>query len=344
MSRIIAVLLFGIAFLSFGCNRHQDKKNIERSFYYWKSAFSLTGFEDSRLESLLVKTIYLKYFDVDWDNLKAAPQTKAVLQIKESNVLRSKNIKTIPVVFITNECIQKIQLSQIDELSKNIIALIETIQKWYSQQPFIDELQIDCDWSPATKEKYFALLTAVKKSAVKKLSVTIRLHQVKYVGKTGVPPADRGLLMCYNMGNLKNFDTKNSILDPEELDKYVLNLSKYPLPLDVGLPLFNWYVLFRNKKYVGLIKLINTGAANIKKDGYNHFQFLMDTIISNIAFKKDDVLRFEESSYTDILKAAATISSHLQTTNLRVALFHLDSITLSKYTLNEMDNMYNSIH
>ncbi len=57
------------------------------------------------------------------------------------------------------------------------------------------EIQIDCDWTERTRNAYFQLLTALKREPFlqgKILSATIRLHQVKYVQRSGIPPADRG--------------------------------------------------------------------------------------------------------------------------------------------------------
>ena len=66
------------------------------------------------------------------------------------------------------------------------------------------------------------------------LSATIRLHQLKFIGESGIPPVDKGLLMCYNMGDLHRLRISNSILETAELKKYIKQLSVYPLKLDVA--------------------------------------------------------------------------------------------------------------
>ena len=177
------------------------------------------------------------------------------------------------------------------------------------------------------------------------LSATIRMHQVKFMGKSGVPPVDRGLLMCYNMGNLKNPATNNSINETAELKKYIGNIHKYPLPLDVAFSLFDWYVLFRNDSYKGLIQNLNDSVFKNefveKKD--NRYRFLKDTLLMGYYFRKNDVLRYENSDYNAIIRSANEVNNKLKETDLRVSLYHLDSITLSKYTVHEMENIYNSI-
>lgn len=328
----------------FSCTEKHTKRNIERSFYYWKSVFKLTDFEKQRLDSLQVKTIYLKFFDVDWDDEKKQPIPKAPIRIIDSTYLELHSIKIIPTVFITNECIQKIDADKINLLADKIVSLVKNTLLNTLPGHVINEVQIDCDWSASTKEKYFSLLTKIKRPAIPTLSSTIRLHQIKYVSATGVPPVERGLLMCYNMGNLKDPSTKNSIIETAELKKYTGNLSTYPLPLDVALPLFEWYVLFRNNQYKGLIKTIDIINPAIKKINNDHYFFLKDTTINDIAFKKGDLLRKEKSEYDEVVKAAKLISSKLKNTTLTLALFHLDSVTLKKYSTHELESIYNSLY
>ncbi len=336
----MAAFIFG--FIS--CKEKKESRQIERSFYYWKSVLNISSFEKQKLESLKVKTIYLKFFDVDWDEETRKPKPVAKLQ-----ALRYKlqgGIKIIPVVFITNECIQKIDSSQIAELAKNIYNLISEI-KQSNNFDSISEIQIDCDWTQASKEKYFQLLKNTKlQTPNTKLTCTIRLHQIKFLSKTGVPPVDRGLLMCYNMGNLKDPATKNSILEPAELKKYIGNLSTYPLPLDVAFPLFNWKVLYRNNMYSGLIQGLPDNALSssfCSKTG-NRYLVLKDTLLQGYDLRKGDMIRDEQSNIKEVLAAADEISKHLKNTPLRVSLYHLDSVILNKYATHELESIYSSLH
>ena len=328
----------------FSCNEKIQERQIERSFYYWKSVLNLTNFEKQKLDSLKVKTIYLKFFDVDWDEITKAPVPVAKLQAAREEL--QGGITIIPVVFITNECIQKIDSSQIEKLAENIDKLIFEIRNANGFDS-IPEIQIDCDWTAATKEKYFLLLNNIKhKTQNTKLSCTIRLHQVKYVAKTGVPPVDRGLLMCYNMGNLKDPATKNSILETEELKKYISNLTNYPLLLDVAFPLFDWKVLYRNNFYTGLIQNLpeNVFRNSFSTKTENRYRILKDTLLEGYELRKGDMIRDEQSDINEVLAAASEISKHLKNTQARVSLYHLDSVILSKYTTHELESIYNSLH
>jgi hypothetical protein len=343
--RLFVTLLFPFFICSiFSCNENREPRQITPSFYYWKSVLNITAFEKQKLDSLKVKTIYLKFFDVDWDEAARKPLPVAKLQAAGSDLQRGFTI--IPVVFITNECIQKIDSLQTKPLAEKIMQLLRSL---ITETDFdsIPEVQIDCDWTASTRDRYFDILKNIKSLKPNaKLSATIRLHQIKFLSKTGVPPVDRGLLMCYNMGNLKNPATNNSILETEELKKYTGNLSRYPLPLDVAFPLFNWKVLYHNNIYSGLIQSLPDAAFSnsfCTKTG-NRYRVLKDTLLQGYDLRKGDMLRDEQSDIKEVLAAAGEISSHLKNTPLRVSLYHLDSVILSKYSTHELESIYNSLH
>jgi hypothetical protein len=343
-SNLLRLLILALLINLSSCNTEKQPRQITPSFYYWKSILTLTNFEKQKLDSLKVKTIYIKFFDVDWDEATRKPLPVAKLQA--SRLMLQGGFTIIPTVFITNECIQRIDTSQVKQLAENIYSLILEIKQAIGIDS-IPEIQIDCDWTETTKDKYFQLLNNTKqKTPNTKLSCTIRLHQIKFLSKTGVPPVDRGLLMCYNMGNLKNPATNNSILETEELKKYTGNLSRYPLPLDVAFPLFNWKVLYRNNQYSGLIQGLPDAVFSnsfCPKTG-NRYRVLKDTLLQGYDLRKGDMLRDEQSDIKEVLAAAGEISRHLKNTPLRVSLYHLDSVILSKYSTHELESIYNSLH
>jgi hypothetical protein len=343
----LRLLLFILLFFFLACKitpKHEER-NIERSFYYWKSNFKISDAEKQTLVTLKIKTLYLKFFDVAWDDISATSVPIAQVRISDSAYLRASALQIIPTIFITNECIFKIDSSQTKQLIEKILTLTKNIIANNGLQN-INEIQIDCDWAASTKEKYFTILNELQ--ALDKtinFSATIRLHQIKYLQKTGVPPVSRGMLMCYNMGNLTNMETNNSILETKELQKYIGDLQHYPLPLDVALPLFDWKVLFRNGKFKSLINDMPDAILNtplFKKNG-NVFTAIQDSIIFGYDIKKDDLLRNEQCDYEDILKSTELISGKMANKNLRVSLYHLDTLTLKKYSTHEMENIFNAL-
>jgi hypothetical protein len=297
-----------------------------------------------QLKEHKVNTLYIKYFDVGWDETTNKPVPIAQLRVADKSFFAQNSYKIIPTVFISNECIFKIDSSQCEGLAGKILLLIKDIDR-VNTIGNISEIQIDCDWTASTRGKYFSILKALQyKDSALSYSATIRLHQVKYLQQTGVPPVSRGLLMCYNMGNLKDASVRNSILDVEEFKKYSSNLGSYPLPLDVGLPLFEWYVLFRHGTYIGLVRDVDINLLkSVSKHTDNRYDMLADTALNGYDLKKGDILRYEKSGYNEIMKATKIVSDKMKTTELHISLYHLDSLILKKYTTDEIENIFNSL-
>lgn len=335
------------------CGGHNpEKRTITRGFYYWKSRLDVTASEESALQNLQVKKLYVKFFDVVWNGRENKPLPVAKVRFGDSTRawLQQRSLEIIPTIFITNECLQQLPDASIRELAGRMMELLSGIVSQEGIGLQIREVQFDCDWTATTKEKYFSLLTYLQTLpalADKLVSATIRLYQCKYRHRTGVPPVKRGLLMCYNMGNLKDPTTSNSILDPQELAKYTDRLEEYPLPLDIGWPLFNWKVLYRNNTYAGLMQQLPDSVLQYtwftNRNG-NTYQVVRDTLLYNYVFKKGDIIRQEDSNFDDIMQAAKLLDKRLPATQCAVVLFHLDSLTLLKYTTHELENIYNSLH
>lgn len=343
-----------VLFFFFSCRESTTPRQISRGFYYWKSRLTVTQKEKIALTDLKTEKLYIKFFDVDWNEELQSIQPVAKLDFDSVAVkeLLQLKIQLIPVVFITNESLLKIDSVASIDLAQKIIKLTgEMMQK--QQLPKAAEFQLDCDWTVSTKKKYFLLVKEVKRlmredhhsfSDSALLSATIRLHQVKYRSKSGIPEVDKGLLMCYNMGNLKNPATKNSILDTEELKKYLIGLDTYPMPLDIALPLFSWNVYFSNNTYRGIISNISKYELTIAAGEWknNLFTFSKDTVLENISFQKNDQLRHEESTPDELLQTANYISEKLAPKNrkLTVSFYHLDELILNKHPQHELETLF----
>lgn len=336
--------------------RQQPQRTIERGFYYWKSKLQLGSIELKSLQQLKAKQLYVKFFDVTLatDGTGAAPVARLTADSLTTAQLKNNSVEIVPVVFITNETVQQSDTDGIRLLAQNIVTLLSNISKQLQQEQY-SELQIDCDWTQSTKDTYFFLLKELRKQMQQStlfknslLSATIRLHQVKYSSKTGIPPVDKGLLMCYNMGNLKNPATNNSIIEVDELKKYLGGLNSYPLKLDIALPLFEWSVLFRNNQFKGIVQTVDPSilSESICSKQNNRYHFLVDTSISNIQFYEGDVLRYEESTAAVLQQTAAYISAELSPINqqTRILFYHLDSLLLSKHPSHELEALYSRFH
>lgn len=351
-SYIRIALLAGLsAIISTGCNMQQQQHTVTPAFYFWKSQAALNAKEKNILLQSAGK-LYVKFFDVAWNAPQqiAIPVAKVRFADSSRQLLSSPQMEIVPTVFITNETMMMLDSSAVINTASQIAGLIQNIQTTQLPAATIREIQIDCDWTATTRDRYFLLLRKLKEHPGfqgKILSATIRLYQCKYKVKTGVPPVDRGLLMCYNMGNLKNPLTKNSILDPEELEQYISNLNEYPLDLDIALPLFNWKVLFRNNEYAGLIQNLPTENLDQKlltnREG-NTYRLLKDTVLLGYDLHKDDLIRQEDSNFEDILRSANTLKRKIRNDKLTLSLFHLDSLTLDNYSTHEIQTIFISLH
>lgn len=318
-----------------GCEQPSTPTATTNGFYYWRSSFQLAPAEKSTIQELNIQQLYIKFFDVEWNEDTKQPQPIATIRFKDS--LPAHTVIT-PVVFITNETLQQADTSQVNTLAVNVNKLLSSIIR-NNKLAVSNEVQIDCDWTQSTKDKYFNFLQQLKQQPVlqgKQLSATIRLHQLKFINQTGVPPVDKGLLMCYNMGNLRHPETGNSIIETAELDKYIKSLGHYPLHLDIALPLFDWYVWFSKSQYRGLFYPQQLPHF---PDG-EKVTFARDTVINGYAFKAGDWLRYENSPIEVLNAVAQRLQQRLPAADRTILLYHLDEKVLSKYQNNEIKNLF----
>jgi hypothetical protein len=346
MLSAVAVIL--LVFLT-RCHPEQKKKTfiISRGFYYWKSVFKNAGPEQNILQQEKIRRLYIKYFDVDWNYATHEPFPLAQIQFADKP---GSSLQVIPVVFITNRCVNQIDSSSIPLLADRIALMLDGISD-VNDIKNIPEIQIDCDWTEKTSNKYFFLLNELRHHSFfsgKQLSATIRLYQAKYHSRTGVPPVDKGLLMAYNMGNIKNPGAGNSILDPAELNKYSKDLNSYPLPLDLALPLFSWHVWFNSDQtFKGLVHdydLASLSGLPVEPAAGNKFLFTRDCDTLGFSFKKGDLLRKEESNLDDIINSGKLLAKHLTGDSLALSCFHLDSVILKKYPADDLEKIFNCLN
>ncbi|MCT7615792.1 hypothetical protein [Aliarcobacter butzleri] len=258
----ILILLITLSFFS----KTIKNENSTISFYSWENSFDIKNTNEK---------LYIKVLDIAFStklepiktNLKAIPKD------------------FVPVIYITNETMKNVDYSLINN---EILLILKDLN--------FDEVQIDCDWSDSSQSNYFNLLSDLKTKLNKTISATIRLHQIKYYMRTGVPPIDYGVLMYYNMSNIGDFDTKNSILDNEIAKKYHYNFDTYPLKLKLALPLYSQAIQFRQNKALSIFEGVE------KKDFDSNFQEISQNkfkVLNSFYFKgryvyKNDIFRFED--------------------------------------------------
>ena len=262
---ILLSFIFLIVFTIF-IMKNEKSQDLTISFYSWENSFN---------QKEIKEKLYIKVLDI-------AYSTK--LEIIKSN-LQEKPKDFIPVVYITNETMQNVDFSLVSN------AIIQGLKNYEFK-----ELQIDCDWSNSTQSNYFKLLEDLKIKLNKTLSATIRLHQIKYYTKTGVPNVDYGVLMYYNMSNITDINTKNSILDNEIAKKYHYNFDSYKLKLKLALPLYSQAIQFRENKALSIFEGVSKKDfdSNFEKIAPNIYKVLNSTYFMGRYIYKDDIFRFED--------------------------------------------------
>lgn len=314
-----------------------------RAFYHWQTALELTTEEVSFLTQLEVEKLYVKFFDVDWEESLGEPVPLAQVAIQPAEV---KGLEIIPTVFITNQTMRQLPLEEVSSLAQRICDKIFELAEPLPDNT-IGEIQIDCDWSGQSRVVYFRLLEAIKtllKPRDITLSATIRLHQVKYSKQTGIPPVDRGMLMFYNVGQVEDWREQNSILNLPTARAYLGNLRQYPLELDLVLPVFAWGVLFRQGK---MIKLINNlrpadlaDTSRFHETEANRFEVIKSTYLNGYYLYRGDLIR-TEAIPVDLLQETITVmKEELPSVKRTLAFYHLDTTTIKHYVYEDLEALF----
>lgn len=319
-------ILWSIIFfciLATGC---KEKIKPQRGFYHWRTEVNIS--DSAFLKQNNISKLYIHLFDVD-----LSPQFNKPYPIAQARLIKlpDASVEIIPVVFIKNDVFLNMQAFEINALAEKIIFQ----SNYMTSRTYIlyRELQIDCDWSIKTKDNYFkflAHLRALLGSEGKRLSTTIRLHQVKYRERTGVPPADRGMLMFYNMGNISADTTENSIYDKTTAAKYLDRINDYPLTLDIALPAFSWGIQIRNNKVIHLLNQLTEtdllSDARFDKINNRLYKAKASFVYQGGYMKRDDLIKLEQTDAALTEQAAAQVAEYLaQDKPYTVTLFDLNS-------------------
>lgn len=336
MARLIAFACFNFSLLLPSC----QKPSAEASFYFWRTKALLSPGERAALKTYGVSTLYVRFFDVDTKEENGRPEPLGVVDSLER---LPEELSVIPVVFITNRTFLRLNAdTEAVGLAKNILKKIAGLRTSYP------ELQIDCDWSDKTKARYFLFLEALKKQLPKpvKLTATIRLHQIKYPLRTGVPPADGGMLMFYNMGTLQDAGAPNSIFDAATASAYTPYIRSYALHLDVALPIFRWYVHYRNGSIKGLITKKHlpevADTSYFYSGGHAVYTLKKAAVRHGVSYEAGDVLKYEAVDDDVLLHAAGLLQKSLPVEHRRIVLYDLDAINLMYYESNTLQNVYST--
>lgn len=313
--------------LTFACgsdNEQQAPQHVANvAFYHWKSTFDWDAYSQTVWKKTAAQTLYLRLFDVKWTPPNGA--TPVAIVRLDAAPLPYGQMRVVPVVFVTNETFKNTAPKAIPLLAQRVA---QKISATMGRIPF-DELQIDCDWSAGTRVAYFAFLKELHEQLPGvSLGATIRLHQVKYRDKAGIPPVQRGMLMPYNLDNPTVLNGRNSIYDATEAGLYLMGSAPYPLPLDVAVPLFSWGVHFRGAEFRGFLHGLTPDAAAeldflVQQDAL-FYRVLQDTLFQNQYLRTGDRVKVEAVDWPNIETLVQQSLEVLPNDTFNLAFFHLD--------------------
>jgi len=323
-------------------------KPSQRAYYFWKTQWSASPEILSSLAKNKINRLYMRFFDVEWDEVSGSPQPVSPLKFQS---VPPGGVEVVPVVYIVNSVFLKLPYKDVGTLADNVWMKVAgmAVENGVRFQQF----QIDCDWTDSTRRSYFhfaELLNRKLQAENKIVSATIRLHQIKYAERTGIPPVDRGMLMFYNFGRIQADASRSSIFNAEDAGRYSSYIADYPLELDVVLPAFSWSVHSRDGNVQGLLE--NLSEQEIASyDGFQHvssnrYSARRSFFFRGRYFMQGDQLLLETTT-PEVTKEAALLARRgagWKKDYGTVALFDLSENHLKKYTEEEIETILDAFN
>ena len=303
-----------------------DKIRPKVSFYYWRTIFKLSEAENEALLHNNVTKLYVRYFDIELNDKNEAIPLSPIIFSK-----KPEKTELVPVVYIKNE-VWINGTNDPENLAEKVVKYIDQINN--KTQINNNELQIDCDWTLKSRDKFMKFIQSLKRISGKTITTTIRLHQIKYQKKTGIPDVQTATLMYYNMGTI-SADSKNSIYEKEIANRYIKSIYNYPLPLKIALPIFSWAIQIRDRKVINLCNKLD--FKEIAKDtnfvylNSNFWRVKHSNIKSGYYYKADDTLKLELIKSTDLMEIANQLKRELKYPPTEIIFYDLDDFNLQQY-------------
>jgi len=336
VKKITVFVLASIAFIS--CQQDHEVKPY--SYYHWKTEFALPQSEKKLITNSLSEKLYLRFFDIVYNEKQQNALPVATTQFTKDTTLPFN--KVVPVIFIRNSVFTNASNVNLDQLARNTIQKIDRLlSKNFNNKIICEDIQIDCDWSQSTKTSFFSFLESLKKHSPDRLiTSTVRLHQIKYREKTGVPPVDKVVLMAYNVGDISDSNQKNTIINNTITAKYLERLKTYPIKYNVALPVFEWGILYRHGKIIGLINQYNDQdiKANFNLISETTYIAKNETYIDGNFIYEGDKLRIETVPKKQ-LKELAVLIKEASVIDYETIFYHVSSPLILKFSEDDIKDL-----
>lgn len=320
----------------------RQKNTAQKAVYHWKTNFYM-GSEPNETKQFLkthaIQKMYIKMLDVDYTKASGVvPLSKT--SISYYSDYKSDSIEFVPVVYLSNDVFKNMAEKDRDEYAKKVLSHVLRIQTYTHHWP--KEIQFDCDWTIDTKDAYFDFIARCKKWAPQfRYSCTLRLYPYKYKDKLGVPPVNRVMLMLYNLQNARDITNFNSLFSLKEAMKY-LKKKKYPLPMDVALPVFSWTLQFRNGQLYRVLtdNIIPQLDSEVQFKSLSNNKYLIEKTPRNYneyGLKAGDILKVEKCGEKELVQANSLLRMLPITEESTIALFDLDMNELNKISYEKIE-------
>ncbi|MCB0763716.1 MAG: hypothetical protein KDB84_03355 [Flavobacteriales bacterium] len=345
MIRILSLLLFACALLC--CTPAPDPVVVPSAFR-WRNSRHLDHAETVALRRHGLQRVYHKLLDIDWNEAHGAhPISVVPVPYEWRNYTRDRgawtdSIEFVPSIYITNTTFTRISEKETDALAGKLL------RKLRMELPAtVHGVLLDCDWTPSTRDRFFRLVRTMNDSLDVPITATVRLHQFAHPGNSGVPPADRGMLMPYNVGRLKEFDGPNSIFDRSTAEPYFRNSGTYPLPLDIALPAFSWGVHFRQGAYMGILQEADVDRAlengMLTGPRYGSMQVTREDNEQLPHLHLGDVVRVERVTAEAIGNVVELVGSAVNADTVAIAFFELGTHTFQQLDTSAVQQAFRDI-
>lgn len=308
---ILFLWLWATLLLFSACSHKSGKRPSVRAVYYWATLFDIDSAKRDFLPRHDISRMYVRYFDVVADR-SGQPMPNATLRFLTPT---PNDVEIVPTVFVMPECLR----GDNRLLAQRIVERVRQMNATNDVEG-VKEMQIDCDWTASTRHAYNLFMAEMLRlchAHNMRLSSTIRLHQLAQAP----PPADRGVLMMYNTGNVADLDCHKPILDMRDAAPYLSHLNDYKLPLSTAYPVFAWRVLFRGRQFVGILH---------SDDDYPQLP--------------TDSVCLRQPTMDDIREAIRAVEKRRSDANDEIIVFDLNNNNLKRFNTNNYEEIYHRGH
>ncbi len=336
MRSYLIIFVFLLVSCSGGGPASSAQQRSGAGIYYWRTAWQPAPAEQQDLIAAGARQLFLRLFDVDWDFNQQQAHPKGMLRVPDSLYL-DPALTVTPVVFIAERVFR--QEVDVADLARRVGRTIKGLTGAQPAFGTITRWQIDCDWTPASRDRYFTFLRVLQQQQPAiTLNVTVRLHQYREREQNGIPPVTEGLLMCYNMEPVDQPKTVNAIYREDLLTGY-LKAPPYPLVLDVALPVFAWGAAFREGRFLGITPRPTVVPGYLEQAGQQHYLVTSDTTLGNTFVRPGDIIRSDGPLNTaQLAKAAGLLTSKPAIRDL--LLFDWNSDAFREYDVSNIWSAY----